>query len=100
MTYTFGLDTFGDRNGDADGKPLSHAETIRNVAEEGVLAEQAGVDFFGIGEHHTEDFPMPAADLVLAAIAARTGRCTSAHRKRSRRRSPSTSPPSAPPGST
>jgi probable LLM family oxidoreductase len=74
VTYTFGLDTFGDRNGDADGKPLSHAETIRNVAEEGVLAEQAGVDFFGIGEHHTEDFPMPAADVVLAAIAARTSR--------------------------
>jgi probable LLM family oxidoreductase len=74
VTYTFGLDTFGDRNGGADGKPLSHAETIRNVAEEGVLAEQAGVDFFGIGEHHTEDFPMPAADVVLAAIAARTSR--------------------------
>jgi probable LLM family oxidoreductase len=74
MTYTFGLDTFGDRNGDADGKPLSHAQTIRNVAEEGVFAEQAGVDFFGIGEHHTEAFPMPAADVVLAAIAARTSR--------------------------
>ena len=74
MTYIFGLDTFGDRNGDADGKPLSHAQTIRNVAEEGVLAEQAGVDFFGIGEHHTEYFPMPAADVVLAAIAARTSR--------------------------
>jgi probable LLM family oxidoreductase len=74
MTYTFGLDTFGDRNADADGKPLSHAETIRNVAAEGVLAEQAGVDFFGIGEHHTEHFPMPAADVVLAAIAARTSR--------------------------
>ena len=74
MTYTFGLDTFGDRNSDADGKPLSHAQTIRNVVEEGVFAEQAGVDFFGIGEHHTEYFPMPAGDVVLAAIAARTGR--------------------------
>ena len=52
MTYTFGLDTFGDRNSDADGTPLSHAQTIRNVVEEGVFAEQAGVDFFGIGEHH------------------------------------------------
>ena len=72
MTYTFGLDTFGDRNGDSDGKPLSHAHTIRNVVEEGVLAERAGVDFFGIGEHHTEYFPMPAGDVVLAAIAART----------------------------
>src|SRR3984957_13156746 len=74
MTYTFGLDTFGDRNSDADGKPASHAQTIRNVVEEGVFAEHSGVDFFGIGEHHTEYFPMPAGDVVLAAIAARTER--------------------------
>jgi probable LLM family oxidoreductase len=74
MTYTFGLDTFGDRNSDADGKPLSHAQTIRNVVEEGVFAERAGVDFFGIGEHHTDYFPMPAGDVALAAIAARTER--------------------------
>jgi len=74
MTYTFGLDTFGDRNGDADGKPQSHAQTIRNVVDEGVFAEQAGVDFFGIGEHHTEYFPMPAGDVALAAIAAWTER--------------------------
>ena len=73
-TYTFGLDTFGDRNSDSEGQPLSHAQTIRNVTEEGVFAEQAGVDFFGIGEHHTDYFPMPAGDLVLAAIAARTQR--------------------------
>jgi probable LLM family oxidoreductase len=74
MTYTFGLDTFGDRNGDAGGQPLSHAQTIRNVVEEGVFAEHAGVDFFGIGEHHTEHFPMPAGDVALAAIAARTSK--------------------------
>src|SRR6185503_17601692 len=69
-----GLDTFGDLSGDPDGRPLSHARTLRNVVEEGVLADQVGVDFFGIGEHHTDDFPMPAADVVLAAIAARTNR--------------------------
>ena len=74
MTYTFGLDTFGDRNADATGQPLTHAQTIRNVVEEGVFAEQAGVDFFGIGEHHTDVFPMPAGDVVLGAIAARTER--------------------------
>jgi probable LLM family oxidoreductase len=72
MSYTFGLDTFGDRNGDAAGNAQSHAQTIRNVADEGVFAEKAGVDFFGIGEHHTDLFPMPAGDIVLAAIAART----------------------------
>src|SRR4026208_580818 len=69
-----GLDTFGDRTSSPNGEPLSHAQTIRNVVEEGVLAEQVGVDFFGIGEHHTDYFPMPAGDVVLAAIAARTQR--------------------------
>jgi len=69
-----GLDTFGDVTHDPQDRPLSHAQTIRNVVEQGVLADQAGADFFGIGEHHTDDFPMPAADVVLAAIAARTAR--------------------------
>jgi probable LLM family oxidoreductase len=70
----FGLDTFGDRTHDEDDRPLSHAQTIRDVVEQGVLADQVGAGFFGIGEHHTDDFPMPAADVVLAAIAARTTR--------------------------
>ncbi|MDN3357586.1 LLM class flavin-dependent oxidoreductase [Actinomadura sp. DC4] len=69
-----GLDTFGDATDDAEGRPLSHAQSIRNVVEQGVLADQAGADFFGIGEHHTPDMPMPAGDVVLAAIAARTSR--------------------------
>jgi probable LLM family oxidoreductase len=69
-----GLDTFGDVMHDERDRPISDAATIRNVVEQGVLAEQAGADFFGIGEHHTSDFPMPAADVVLAAIAARTTR--------------------------
>src|SRR6202035_5045205 len=69
-----GLDTFGDRTHDEDDRPESHAQTIRNVVEQGVLADQVGVDFFGIGEHHTEDFPMSAADVALGAIAARTTR--------------------------
>jgi probable LLM family oxidoreductase len=67
-----GLDTFGDLTHDAQDRPDSHAQTIRNVVEQGVLADQVGVGFFGIGEHHTDDFPMPAADVVLGAIAART----------------------------
>jgi probable LLM family oxidoreductase len=68
MSYELGLDTFGDLTAG------THAQTIRDVVAEGVLAEQSGVDFFGIGEHHTDDHPMPAADVVLAAIAAQTGR--------------------------
>ncbi|MEA2445915.1 MAG: hypothetical protein QOJ12_3207 [Thermoleophilales bacterium] len=71
---TFGLDTFGDVTHDDDDRPLSHAQTIRNLVEQGVLADEVGVDFFGIGEHHTDDFPLSAADVVLSAVAARTAR--------------------------
>ena len=67
-----GLDTFGDLTHDRSDRPDSHAQTIRNVVEQGVLADEVGLDFFGIGEHHTGDFPMPADDVVLSAIAART----------------------------
>src|ERR1700719_2585450 len=70
----FGLDTFGDVTHDNKDRPLSHAQTIRNLVEQGVLADLVGVDFFGIGEHHTADFPLSAGDVVLSAIAARTSR--------------------------
>ncbi|MYS21486.1 probable oxidoreductase, LLM family [Streptomyces sp. DvalAA-14] len=69
---TIGLDTFGDVTNDADGLPFSHARTIRGLVEEGVLADQVGLDYLGIGEHHTDAMPLSAADVVLAAIAART----------------------------
>ena len=68
----FGLNTFGDTTNDDNGHRVSHAQAIRDVVEEGVFAERAGVDFFGIGEHHTDDMPLSAADVALAAIAART----------------------------
>src|SRR6266700_1962469 len=71
---TFGLDTFGDVTHDEEDRPLSHAQTIRDLVEQGVLADQVSVDFFGIGEHHTDDFPLSAGDVVLGAIAARTSR--------------------------
>jgi probable LLM family oxidoreductase len=76
MTFplVLGLDTFGDVTHDDNDRPISHAQTIRDLVEEGVLADELGVDFFGIGEHHTDDFPLSAADVVLAAIAARTTR--------------------------
>jgi probable LLM family oxidoreductase len=70
----FGLDTFGDVTNDEDGRPITHAQTIRTLVEQGVLADEVGIDFIGIGEHHTDDFPLSAADVVLAAIAARTSR--------------------------
>lgn len=70
----FGLDTFGDVTAGPDDALLSHAAVIRNVVAEGVLADEVGVDFFGIGEHHREDFAVSTPEMVLAAIAARTSR--------------------------
>ena len=69
-----GLDTFGDVTVDAGGALLSQAEVMRDVVAEGVLADRAGVDYFGIGEHHRKDFAVSAPDVVLAAIAGQTRR--------------------------
>ena len=69
-----GLDTFGDVTVDDDGSTPSHARVIRDVVEEGVLADQLGVDFFGVGEHHRPDFAVSAPDVVLAAIAGQSTR--------------------------
>ena len=69
-----GLDTFGDVTDGPDGKPLPAAQVIRNLVEEAVLADQVGVDFIGIGEHHRADFAVSSPEMVLAAIAARTQR--------------------------
>jgi probable LLM family oxidoreductase len=70
----FGLDTFGDVTVDLEGSPLSHAQVVRNTVEQGVLADQVGVDAFGVGEHHRDDYAVSAPDVVLTAIAARTER--------------------------
>jgi probable LLM family oxidoreductase len=70
----FGLVTFGDVTEGADGRPLPHADVIRNVISEAILAEKVGVSAFGIGEHHRSDFAISAPDIVLAAIAERTSR--------------------------
>ncbi|HLZ04456.1 MAG TPA: LLM class flavin-dependent oxidoreductase [Bradyrhizobium sp.] len=71
-TLEFGLDTFGDVTRGADGALLPHAQVIRNVIEEAGLADQLGIDFIGLGEHHRADFAISAPEVVLAAIAART----------------------------
>src|SRR5678815_4424473 len=69
-----GLDTFGDVTNGADGKLLPHAQVLRNVVDEAVLADSLGVDFIGVGEHHRADFAISAPEVILAAIASRTKR--------------------------
>lgn len=72
--FHLGLDTFGDITLDAGGQPHTHAQVIRHVVEEAVLADELGIDCIGLGEHHRPDFAISAPDVVLAAIAARTSR--------------------------
>jgi probable LLM family oxidoreductase len=67
-----GLDTFGDITLDAAGQPLPHAQVLRNVLEQAVLADQVGLAFIGVGEHHRRDFAVSAPEVLLAAIATRT----------------------------
>lgn len=69
-----GLDTFGDVTSGADGTPLPHAQVIRDLVEEAVLADEVGVDFIGVGEHHRDDFAVSAPEVVLAGMATRTKR--------------------------
>jgi len=69
-----GLDTFGDVTAGAGGVLLPQPVVIRDVVEEAVLADELGLAFFGVGEHHREDFAISAPEVVLAAIAARTER--------------------------
>ncbi|MGH2634127.1 MAG: LLM class flavin-dependent oxidoreductase [Tepidiformaceae bacterium] len=72
MQLGLGLHTFGDRTIDWDGESLTAAQVIRNVVDEAVLADELGLAFFGVGEHHRADFAVSAPEVVLSAIAART----------------------------
>ncbi|MBR7503356.1 LLM class flavin-dependent oxidoreductase, partial [Mycobacterium tuberculosis] len=68
----FGLDTFGALTEDDNGELITHAQTVRDVVADGVLADSVGLDFFGVGEHHRPDFAVSSPEMVLAAIAGRT----------------------------
>lgn len=68
-----GLTTFVETTPDVEtGKVISHAERIREVIEEIVLADQVGLDVFGVGEHHRKDYACSAPAVLLAAAASQT----------------------------
>ena len=72
--YEFGLDSFIAVSADENGLPIPGDQVIRNVVEEGVLAERVGIDSFNIGEHYRDDMMDSAGHVVLAAIAGQTER--------------------------
>ena len=68
-----GVDSFAAaHSASGTGTALSPAEQIRDLLEEIVLADQVGLDAFGIGEHHRSEFLDSAPAVILAAAAART----------------------------
>lgn len=75
MSFELGLSTFAETTPDpTTGEHRPHALRLREVVEEIVLAEQVGLDVYGVGEHHRRDFASSAPALVLAAAASRTKR--------------------------
>jgi alkanesulfonate monooxygenase SsuD/methylene tetrahydromethanopterin reductase-like flavin-dependent oxidoreductase (luciferase family) len=70
-----GIGAFGDASVDPHtGQRISEAQAIRNIVEAIALADQVGLGFFGVGEHHTSEFPASAAAPILAAAASQTAR--------------------------
>lgn len=70
-----GISTFVETTPDVKtGEVISHAQRIREVVEEMVLADQLGLDVFGVGEHHREDFAASSPAVILAAAASQTKR--------------------------
>jgi len=68
-----GLYTFADVGVDpVSGAKVGPAERLRNLVEEIELADQLGLDFFGLGEHHRPDYAASAPAVALAAAATRT----------------------------
>ncbi len=68
-----GLNTFGDIGTScASGLTVSPSQRLKNIVEEIVLADQVGLDFFGLGEHHRPDYAVSAPAMVLAAAATQT----------------------------
>jgi probable LLM family oxidoreductase len=69
-----GLYTFGELTPDPATGRTSPAQRLRDLVEEMILADQVGLDVFGVGEHHRPDFAVSTPAVVLAAGAERTSR--------------------------
>ena len=73
--FELGLYSFAERTPDpATGQLVSPAQRLRNLIETIELADQVGLDVFGLGEHHRPDFISSAPAVILAIAAARTQR--------------------------
>src|SRR3954465_3245637 len=70
--FELGVYTFGNTPRTADGGYGPTAQAIRDALEAVRVAEQAGLDFFGFGEHHTRSMPVSSPTSLVVAAAAST----------------------------
>ena len=76
MKFELGAYSFGAAGKNPEGETVSTGQAVRNLLEQIRLAEQAGLDFFGVGEHHTASMPVSSPSAVINAAAAVTSTIT------------------------
>lgn len=69
-----GIYTFAETTPESGGRFGGAAQRLQNLIEEIELADQIGLDIFGVGEHHRPDYAVSSPAVVLAAAATRTKR--------------------------
>lgn len=71
----FGLASFGDLNPIDEHAPmLDTAARLRQIVEEIRVADEVGIEVFGLGEHHREDYAISTPEIVLSAASSVTSR--------------------------
>ena len=73
-SFELGVYSFGNTPEVAGASGSPTAQAIRNALEAVRLAEEVGLDFFGLGEHHTPSMPLSAPTSLVNAAAASTSR--------------------------
>ncbi|WP_405553546.1 LLM class flavin-dependent oxidoreductase [Streptomyces canus] len=74
MTFELGVYSFGNTPRLSDGSRGPTAQALRDVLEAIKLADEVGLDFFGVGEHHMRAMPLSSPTSVVNAAAATTHR--------------------------
>jgi alkanesulfonate monooxygenase SsuD/methylene tetrahydromethanopterin reductase-like flavin-dependent oxidoreductase (luciferase family) len=70
--FEFGVYSLGERIPDANGNSRTAASRVEDIILMAKMADEAGLDIFGIGEHHRLDFVTSSYAMLLAAIARET----------------------------
>ncbi|BCG61090.1 LLM class flavin-dependent oxidoreductase [Paenibacillus sp. URB8-2] len=74
-SFEFGVYTLGDIVADpVSGQAVSQHRRLQDIVAAAKLADEAGLDVFGVGEHHRLDFAVSSVPVVLAAISQVTSR--------------------------